>query len=34
MIYNYECGNCESTPYACEPPDDWCSVDRLVKAQV
>ena len=28
MIYNYECGNCESTPCACEPPDNWWSPAR------
>ena len=28
MIYNYECGNCESTPCACEHPDDWWSPAR------
>lgn len=34
MIYNYECGNCESTPCACEPPDDWWSPakDKKIKA--
>ena len=28
MIFNYECGNCESTPCTCEPPDDWWSPAR------
>ena len=31
MIYKYECGNCESTPCACEPPDDWWSPAEELK---